>query len=321
MYVDTPDFDENIMGVPSTEIAVNPGAPYMYLPQATCDAIANFIPVTYSDDFNVYLWNKDDPSFGFIVNSLHYLSFGFAASNGRTQTINVPFALLNLTFDSPLVSEPTHYFPCYPLPEGHTPTLGRAFLQAAFLGVNWHNQQLYLAQAPGPDHLSETPAVRTIDAHDLTLDPASAAFDWNSTWSTTVPPWDDANDPYYQAAKGGPALSTAAIAGIAVGGVVLLAMIAGLAFWFFRRRKQRKNNWTKPTGERGAELSSDMPGTAYRHNETYAFHKSDHRPVEIYEAEAAPPRQEADSGEVVELPAPLPGEGAIVRHWPVDRKY
>lgn len=96
-------------------------------------------------------------SFGMHIGSAAYhipgslmLGFKFQKDSSNTHTIDikVPFALLNLTLDYPLVDRPTPYFPC--MPTNRTYGLGRAFLQAAFVGVNWGNGvgSWFLAQCP-----------------------------------------------------------------------------------------------------------------------------------------------------------------------------
>jgi hypothetical protein len=70
------------------------------------------------------------------------LKFSFNTDSGNGD-ISVPFALLNLTLDYPLVSTPTQYFPC----ASYTPSddslyhLGRALLQAVFLGQHGQTQK------------------------------------------------------------------------------------------------------------------------------------------------------------------------------------
>lgn len=299
MYIGEPEANDNQLTTPGMDVAINPGAPYMYLPKPTCDKLAEFLPVSYDGDFNLYLWDRSDTAFYDITTSLHFMSFGFASSNNRTQMINVPFGILNLTLESPLVSEPTPYFPCSPLQNGQTATLGRAFLQAAFLAQNWQTGRIFLSQAPGPRHQSES--LRPIGSDDTQLTPISNPPSWSSTWTSAIPAWDDSNQP-----DGSGGLSGVATAGIVVGCVALLVIVAGLAIWFIRRKKQ-KQNWTKP-GEGPAELSAGRPSRsgAYKEQNAYAYYKEpqQQRPMEIYEAEAAPPRQEMDSNQQIgELPA------------------
>lgn len=298
MYYGEPEPSDNQLTAPGMEVSMNPGAPYMYLPRATCDKIAEYLPVKYNEDFNLYFWDKGDSAFKDITSSLHFLSFGFESSNNRTQRINVPFGLLNLTLTSPLVSEPTPYFPCSPLRNGQRATLGRAFLQAAFLAHNWETQRIFLSQAPGPDH--QPPYIRAIASDDSQLTPATNPPSWASTWTSTLPLWDDSKEK-----DDSDSLSSGAIAGIVVAIVALLALGAGLTLWFLRRRKQRRS-WTKP-GDVPVELSdgrASRSAGAYHERTRYAYYKSDAQPVEIHEAEARPPAQEMDAAQQIrELPA------------------
>jgi hypothetical protein len=174
----------------SVPMSVVPAAPYIYLPKSTCDAIAKDLPVTFNPKYGLYFWNIQDPRYRQIVASPSYLSFTFTASggtNGGNITVKVPFQLLNLTLDTPLISTPTSYFPCQPpqLATGNPLyTLGRAFLQAATIGVNWNQGQgqWFLAQAPGPHTASSPVQVNFAD----TIESSTNA--WADTWSKNWTP-------------------------------------------------------------------------------------------------------------------------------------
>ncbi|KAL1631768.1 hypothetical protein SLS56_004287 [Neofusicoccum ribis] len=133
---------------------IDPGSPYMYLPGKTCEEIAKHLPIRYDTTLRYYLWDVDDPAYEKIVTSPAYLSFVFAPGTSDTTntTIKVPLALLNLTLDTPIVSKPTQFFPCneYEPTSGSNYRLGRAFLQAAFIGHNFRTSMTWLGQAPGP---------------------------------------------------------------------------------------------------------------------------------------------------------------------------
>jgi hypothetical protein len=158
----------------SLPVLVEAPDPYIYLPQSTCDAITRYLPVTYQDKYGLYLWNTADSNYNLIVSSPAFLSFAFRLNSSISQnlTINVPFALLNLTLTSPSVDVPTQYFPIRPVqgPSGSY-ELGRTFLQAAFLGVNWQtgNGVWFLAQAPGPNTPSDTPATTIRPTDDFII--------------------------------------------------------------------------------------------------------------------------------------------------------
>lgn len=229
----------------------DPGLPYLYLPAATCDAIAAHLPVTYSADLNLYLWDTSSTAYSSIVSSPHYLALTFATSSANTTaagTIALPLALLNLTLSTPLASAATPYFPCSAwdptAPSSPDVILGRAFLQGAFLAQNWHTNTTWLAQAPGPGSADES--VKTIgtgDGEQLATGGDGSA--WNATWTSVLQALDgdvrtsptvdtDGGD---SGSGSGSGLSTGAKAGVgvgvAVGGVAVLAVVG---WWVLRRR-------------------------------------------------------------------------------------
>ncbi|KKY13283.1 putative aspartic-type endopeptidase [Diplodia seriata] len=154
----------------------DPGVPYMYLPAATCAALASHLPISYDAGLGLYLWNTSAPSYASLLTSPHHLTLHFSQSNSSTTTpttpIAIPLALLNLTLDYPIRSTPTPYFPCRPY-AGPDVVLGRAFLQAAHLAHNWHTGTSWLAQAPGPAFAAQD--LKTIATGDTELTPLPGA--------------------------------------------------------------------------------------------------------------------------------------------------
>ena len=225
------------------KVIVDPTNPYMYLPQSTCDAITAELPVSYQPDYGFYFWDTSDPQYKKIVTSPSYLAFKFSKDsvNNADITIKVPFALLNLTLESPLVKKPTQYFPC--MATNSTPALGRAFLQAAFVGVNWlDSKKWFLAQAPGPDSSFIVNTV-TIDDNNPTI--SGSPSSWEDTWkSHWVPlPAKSATNTTSQTQEPTPdaGLSTIVkvgiIVGSTVGGGLVIALICGM---YIRRRRQQR---------------------------------------------------------------------------------
>lgn len=247
-------------------VSINSLAPYLHLPKSTCDALAANLPVTYQEKYGLHFWDSSNPLYERIVSSPSYIGFTFRVSESSTNfTINVPFALLNLTLTAPLTTTPTAYFPCKAETRTHY-QLGRAFLQAAFVGVNWNayngSAAWWLAQAPGPNTPSQL-NIQAIGDTDTTI--ASSQVDWASTWQYTWKPLEQAtktngvashssastsapppatssgtnSSPTNIKTKSG--LSTVAKAGVGVGvGIVVLAATATIIMYLIRSRRPTK---------------------------------------------------------------------------------
>jgi hypothetical protein len=242
--------------LPKGQISVwlDPLAPYLSLPLETCNNLASVLPVTFDEDLKYYFWNTSDPNFAKIVTSPAYLGFAFPPKTGTTDNvvIKVPFALLNLTLEAPITNTPRQYFPCVPTVSEYK--LGRAFLQAAFIGRNWNTGTSFLAQAPGPG-----PAQQGLgEAQHLDIDDRAtmiAGFEgadlfvnsWKGQWSLLdsqqggggrgSQPDGDGNT----SVSGG--LSTGAKAGIGAGAA--FGAIALLAASIFLWKRSAKNKASK----------------------------------------------------------------------------
>jgi hypothetical protein len=235
----------------SLPVLANPGVPYIHLPRATCDAIAKYLPVTYDEALGLYLWNTENDTRRYeeITTTYSYLSFSLRDETSQeNQEIYVPFSLLDLELDSPIVPTKKRYFPCRPYtPEGGEPHhLGRAFLQAALLVQNWETNTTWLSQAPGPNNTVPSRPV-IIEETDTTIAEMPNAPVWLATWNGTLKDstWSQSNHTSgSDGSSGSPtdsesSLSAGAIAGIAIGAVAGLAIIAAAIFFYTRRRRSK----------------------------------------------------------------------------------
>nr|XP_023907985.1 uncharacterized protein LOC112019704 [Quercus suber] len=299
--------------------------PYLHLPGQTCDKIASLLPVNL-DASGYYLWDTSSSNYTAIINSASYLGFVFPStgSGAADFTIKVPFALLNLTLQ-PIASGKSGdvpYFPCrsYTPQSGENYVLGRAFLQAAFLGSNWNQQVTWLAQAPGPgaarQGLGYSP--QDIEDDDTRLDGVSADTSlFNQSWAGHWTPLADASSAQSSvnstanatttttpAAEKG--LSTGAEAGIGVGVGIAALLLIGLAVFFFLRRR---NKTQKPSGDTAPvvahtadakyapaphnnqdqhEYNSSFGQSAYAPQKSYSDQYAGSHPYELSEARYDP---------------------------------
>jgi hypothetical protein len=257
----------------SLRVLVDPSQQYLSLPQSTCDAITSELPVFFKPEYGLYLWNTSSPQYTSIVSSPSFLQFTFRLNNSVSSTnnvtINVPFSLLNLTLTEPVVSTPTPYFPCTPVSAGSNYFLGKAFLQAAFMGATFQdgaNGAWFLAQAPGPD-VPSAATVGTISQSDHTVIPSKS--NWTDTWKGSWKPIGGdntsdtgslgSNSTSNQAAstsKDSTGISTGAIVGIVVGVVGAVALLSAAFFMYRRKSKLSKSSQPATADEARPELDS-----------------------------------------------------------------
>lgn len=272
---------------------INPIVPYLYMSPETCVAVAENLPVTLNPRVGLYIWNTTDPQYERIINSPAYLAFVFQNAGSGNLTIKTPFQLLNLTLEAPIVTATQQYFPCRPFHANDGSgnyLLGRAFLQAAFIGMNWQEAKFFLAQAPGPGVGASN--IRSIGSSDTTIgnDPIeNFAVTWARNWTplsnrdsienTTAHPTSTAN---VQSGTSNTATSTGILSGainghkatlssglssrtklgIAVGVVVAALAVAGAVLLSCLRRRgvavppqeldasQRQQNWVRKKNRR-----------------------------------------------------------------------
>lgn len=177
---------------------INPIVPYLYMSPETCAAIAKDLPVTLNTRLGLYIWNTGDPQYEKILKSSAYLAFVFQKAGSGNLTIKVSFQLLNLTLEAPIVIGTQQYFPCRPfhaLDNSGYYYLGKAFLQAAFIGMNWQENQIwFLAQAPGPGVRGSK--IRPIGPNDtaISADPIeNFAETWADNWKAPTAIENDKN--------------------------------------------------------------------------------------------------------------------------------
>ncbi|KAL1303226.1 hypothetical protein AAFC00_006642 [Neodothiora populina] len=305
------------------KVSIDPMAPYLRLPNKTCAAIAAKLPVFFDVKTQYYIWNTSDPDYKGVVSSPAYLGFSFPGSIGATEDvlIKVPFMLLNLTLVPPIVSAPLQYFPCQPFtPQaGDNYVLGRAFLQAAFIGRNSRQQITWLAQAPGPGASNNGLGVTGVsiqdsqtELDDIENDSSLFAQSWAHHWTpmvanndiknhTTVP--TDSPDPTPSPIQ--TAISRA-IAGVVLGTATGTAIIAVGFCFCLRRRASKPNAAAKISTHR---LSSEKSLTGMSEESSAValgpIKKSASQTSRHSSGQASPPRYRNEQDWYVEMPSQI----------------
>ena len=281
--------------------------PYLSLPKSTCDAIAANLPVQFDPGLGLYLWEISDSRYVQIIDSASYLSFVFTADSTETSSyvnINVPWKLLNLSLDVPILGTPTPYFPCSPYDDSlgnlRPYALGRAFLQSAFFAVNWRPLQpdggvWFLAQAPGPNY--QVQSIVSIQDIDKTIPSSQTpwASTWDGHWSPLPNPPTSSQPQVNQPPVSHPSLSSGVKAGVGIGCVVAgLLLSAGIIFGVRRVYNGRKT---------GKDSGALVPPPEY----DSAVHKYEYAPQTQVPVEAQEMEEQASRGMLPVRPQEMEG--------------
>lgn len=169
---------------------------------------------------------KQNPTFTFKI--------GHAGGGGETVDIVLPYAAFDLNLTAPIVGNDTRWFPLKQAHNSTQYTLGRVFLQEAYVIADYERHNFSVSQASFP---STSVAANLVAIHP----PGSNNNTTNDTASTTTK-------------KG---LQTGAMAGVAIAGVAIVALVAIAAFLWRRKKKRHEladTSVPRPAGEEYATV-------------------------------------------------------------------
>jgi len=125
--------------------------PYFYLPQAVCDKFASVLGLNYDQKTDLYLINSTQR----IVNADTKIQIIVADTTNGLKTskeIVLPYMAFDLNASWPIFDEPVAYFPIRRLPTNDsTAILGRTFLQEAYVIADFERNNFTIASAVPTD--------------------------------------------------------------------------------------------------------------------------------------------------------------------------
>ena len=203
----------------SIDIFIDSLVTQMWLPINVCQAFEQAFNLTWNATSQLYL--IDDAVHSKLVQQNPTFTFTIANGTGSSTEITFPYAAFDLNISQPLVDSSSRYFPLKQAENSTQYTLGRVFLQEAYVIADYARQNFTVAQALFPP--SGMP--QNLVAIRAPGDKSQAARE-----------------------SGGGGISGGAIGGIVVAAIVILALIAGYFLWA-RRRKQRTAKVELPANE------------------------------------------------------------------------
>lgn len=222
---------------------IDSSTPFLWLPEYVCDQFAQAFNLVYDDNLQLYLYADNGTTLDNIRNQNITFAFVIADYQGSSNSVEIslPYAAFDLELSFPypglaanVTSGSTSYFPLRRAANYTQYTIGRSFLQEAYLTVDYERNNFSVSQAT-----FATDSLTNINLVPITR-PANSNFTGPAgfTGQTTV-------------------LSTGAKAGIGVGIAALIISFIGLMVYVFLFKKRR----------RSSKLASQSDGASYTKSE------------------------------------------------------
>ena len=205
--------------------------PQIWLPVETCQAFEQEFGLTYDSFTQLYLINDTLHQTLLERNPSVTFSLGQGLSNGPRVQIKLPYSAFDLTALPPYqgLANQSYYFPLRRAENSTQYTLGRTFLQEAYLSVDYESAQFNVSQCSWEQA-----------SHQRLV---------------TIPPQnDDGSDSNSVPVSGS---NTGSIAGIAAGIVAAVSLVGIFLLWKFRPKHQPREATEEE--EKGSEDESKSP--------------------------------------------------------------
>ncbi|KAB8342832.1 hypothetical protein FH972_022430 [Carpinus fangiana] len=189
----------------------------LWLPMDACEKFEQVFGLTYDNATQLYLVNSTLHAHLVELNPNITFTIGQDPTSGDSVDIVLPYDAFNLTATAPFqnMSSSSLYFPLRRATQDNQYTLGRTFLQEAYLSVDWERQLFNVSQNIWT--VTQQKDIVTIFPTNTTILENNPAFNHSSKSS----------------------LSGGAIGGIVVGAVAAVALIAVLVTIICCRRRVR----------------------------------------------------------------------------------
>ncbi|XXH03417.1 hypothetical protein Hte_009819 [Hypoxylon texense] len=188
--------------------------PNLWLPDSVCDAFEQAFGLTLDGDSGLYLVN--DTHHTQLLNSDAQVTFRLSdvTEGGDAVTVTLPYGAFDLTAEPPLVGNQSYYFPLKRAANETQYTLGRVFLQEAYLTADY-------------------------ERHTFNV----SACTWNEGAQeniiTILSPDSDSGSTPGSGGGSGSSLGGGAIAGIVIGAIVFFLIVAAIVFLVIRRQRKK----------------------------------------------------------------------------------
>ncbi|KAE8440591.1 hypothetical protein EG329_007049 [Mollisiaceae sp. DMI_Dod_QoI] len=206
---------------------IDSSTPYLWLPGAVCDRFALALGLTYNDTLNLYTYDQNASQRDALANSKLSFTFTLSDLSSSPESVNItlPFQAFDLQLTYPAIPNSTYgdpdatknYFPLRRAVDETQYTIGRAFLQEAYLITDYERNIFSVHQAVHTANPLGNTSIVPI------LQPSNSKFSSPGASSTDEAP----------AHRG-------VIIGVAVAAAVIITLVAFLAVFLCRRRRRQR---------------------------------------------------------------------------------
>lgn len=228
----------------------------IYLPASACQAFEAAFGLTYNTTAGLYLVNDTWHSKLLLRNPSVTFTIGNTLSGGETINVTLPYASFDLQAEYPLVANSSRYFPLQRAANDTQYTLGRTFLQEAYLIVDYERA-----------NFSVHPCVWDTDAaaHVVSIPGVNATGSANGTGAGDGGGIGGGGDDGSGSGSGSRSLSAGALAGIVISVLVIAMAIIGfmlriLVFVPRRKRRETEQSEARRVGEDGKPGVPELQG-------------------------------------------------------------
>lgn len=145
--------------------------PQIWLPIAACQQFEQLFGLTIDPDTGIYLINDTLHQKLLKQNATFTFTLGINPEGGQSLEIVLPYASFDLFVDYPTVQNRTRYFPLMRATNETQYTLGRLFLQEAYLTVDYERSTFYLSQTSftqnASQHIIAIPSINSTSSESV----------------------------------------------------------------------------------------------------------------------------------------------------------
>ena len=223
--------------------------PQIWLPVDACQAFEREFGLVWNETVDLYLVNDTTHASLLDRNPNVTFTLGTGFVGGQSVNITLPYAAFDLQAAQPyreFGAEQVNYFPLRRAANDSQYSLGRTFMQEAYITIDYEAQRFQLAQVAW-DQNAQSNIVAIPPFNMSQPDTAWTSSTWNGGSS-------DASSTTSSSSSSS-SIGGGAIAGIVIGAVAVIAALGGLLWWYLRRNKSKakKVDDTSDSSENSAD--------------------------------------------------------------------